>query len=693
MVVAGSAGAQSRKDSIPQSSEVKNESPASTLETVMVRGFDSKSSLSLTPATIGVISPDHHPLNGTATLSLLPAFNQLSGVRFEERSPGSFRLSVRGSLLRSPFGVRNIKMYLDEFIFSDAGGNTYLNLIDINNINGAEVLKGPAGSLYGAGTGGAVLLDAAALLPKGEQDSSAWRLSMNGGRFGTFNQSLQFRQSTNSISYSLQQGHAQSDGYRDQSRMRKDNFMFRMSVKGNEKVHTDILMMYTDLFYQTPGGLTFTQFLANPRQSRPGTATLPSVKDQKTAIYNKTFLLGFANTVQLNQHWKTISSFTTSLTNFKNPFITNYERREELNIGLRSKWVYENRRGLPMQWISGVEVQKGEYIIDSSGNNKGVPDANKVRDAVEARQQFVFSQLAISPFSFMRLQAGFSYNTFQYSLERKLGVPANGTVPLKFNGQFLPRLSLMINPLKTLGLYAVISKGYSSPSIAEIRPSAGGVYSGLQAEYGWNKEWGLKLNMFRHRFTLELVNFQFDLKDAIVRQVNAAGAEFFINTGSVRQKGWETDLSLLLINKPAARGFSRIMLTGAYTRNQFRFLQYKTSSADLSGKKLTGVPSEIFSFGLQSAFLKSFFLNSNFNYAGYMPLNDLNTVFADPYRLWQAKFGWNKNIRKASLTIFMLVDNLTDQRFSLGNDINAFGSRFYNAAPSRNLQAGLTLQF
>ena len=41
----------------------------------------------------------------------------------EERSPGSYRLSIRGSLLRSPFGVRNVKLYLDDFIFTDAGGN------------------------------------------------------------------------------------------------------------------------------------------------------------------------------------------------------------------------------------------------------------------------------------------------------------------------------------------------------------------------------------------------------------------------------------------------------------------------------------------------------------------------------------------------------------------------------------------
>src|SRR3982750_1058709 len=90
--------------------------------------------------------------------SLIPAFNAVAGVRMEERSPGSYRLSLRGSLLRSPFGVRDVKVYFDEIPLSDAGGNTYLNALDINSIRSVEVLKGPDGSLFGANSGGVVIL-------------------------------------------------------------------------------------------------------------------------------------------------------------------------------------------------------------------------------------------------------------------------------------------------------------------------------------------------------------------------------------------------------------------------------------------------------------------------------------------------------------------------------------------------------
>jgi len=38
-----------------------------------------------------------------------------------------------------------------------------------------------------------------------------------------------------------------------------------------------------------------------------------------------------------------------------------------------------------------------------------------------------------------------------------------------------------------------------------------------------------------------------------------------------------------------------------------------------------------------------------------------------------------------------LIDNLLNEKYSLGNDLNAFGSRFFNAAPTRNLQTGIII--
>lgn len=654
------------------------------LDAVVVKGFESNKSLLNTPATIVLIGKQ--TLNANSAFSLLPALNTASGVRMEERSPGSYRLSIRGSLLRSPFGIRNVKVYYDDFILTDAGGNTYMNLLDIHAVNGIELIKGPSGSLYGAGTGGAVLLNGFGK----SKDSSDLKLRLLGGSFGTLQQSIQYQYQSKDVQLNFLQGHFQSNGYRVQSKMRKDNIQLNMRIKSNEKVSTDLILFYADLFYQTPGGLTLAQFNANPRQSRPATATLPSVVDQRTAIYNKTAFVGFSNTYQISSKWKTVSSVTNGLTRFRNPFITNYEKRREYNLGLRSKIVYEDNLPIPLQWVSGFEIQKGEYAIDSSGNNKGTPDGNKVTDELVARQQFAFTQLNLQPLEYLQIQSGLSINRFFYSIERTLGIPSTGLKELDFNRQLLPRFALLLAPVKNISLFGQLSKGYSSPSIAEIRPSAGGIYSGLQAEYGWNKEVGLKVSAWRNKFFMQASLFQFDLKNAIVRRVNNNGAEYFVNEGDVQQKGIELEYQYHWINMLRQRFFKSIKWSQAITLNDFRFVNYKNNQTSFAGNQLTGVADKVIVSTLSMDITKKIYWNIQFSYVGKMPLNDANTFFSDPYRLWQSKLGWRSGHARP-IEIFLLADNIGNEKYSLGFDINAFGNRFYNSAPGRNIQFGLII--
>jgi iron complex outermembrane receptor protein len=270
-------------------------------------------------------------------------------------------------------------------------------------------------------------------------------------------------------------------------------------------------------------------------------------------------------------------------------------------------------------------------------------------------------------------------------------LPANGKKNIAFNPQVLPRFALTFHPFKTLAFYGQLSKGYSSPTLAEIRPSAGGLYAGLQAEHGLNKELGMKLSADQGRFFFSAAVFQFDLKDAIVRQVNTSGAEYFINAGTVVQKGIEAELSWLLLNRPKGKFIQLLRMTQALTINDFRFGTYTVANISHAGKKMTGVPKEVYNFSLQASILQHYFCNINLNYAGKTPLNDANTFYAPAYRLWQGKLGWKGIVAKKKAELFVLVDNVGDAIYSLGNDINAFGSRFYNPAAARNLQVGCSV--
>ena len=678
--VAGHASAQISTDSVVD------------MENVMVKGFESNSKIKAVPASISVISKKD--FQQVSTFSMLPAFNMIPGVRMEERSPGSYRLSMRGSLLRSPFGVRNVKIYLNDFMLTDAGGNTYINLLDISGIEQAEVIKGPAGSLYGAGTGGAILLSTPSFMNDQKLDTSALHIALSGGSYGAANEQVRYRFQSKNFTSVVSQVHNQSDGYRQQSRLRKDNIQYAFKSQSNSKISTEGIVLLSDLFYQTPGGLNPAQFAANPRQARPATPSLPSAVEQHASVRNRTALIGLTNTYTLSDRWKTVTSFTTSFTSFINPFITQFEKRTESNIGLRTKLIYErNNSALPVQWVTGAEVQRGNYKIDSSGNNKGVTDGVSVVDRVAAKQLFAFSQLSLTPVRFIKIQTGISVNAYDYQLERIKGLPNMNNLPIKFNPQVLPRVALMFDPISFLGLYVQFNKGYSAPTIAEIRPSAGGIYSGLQAEYGWNKELGIKLSAIHNRLSWVASVFDFRLKDAIVRQVNGNGAEYFMNAGSTIQKGFESQLEVVIVHKSNEKGLHYLKVDQSATLNNFQFKDYDIAGNNFDGKKMTGVPNKVIGLNIDAAYFHGFYTTLNFNYVGKLPLNDGNTATADDYRIWRLKTGLKKQIKRKQFDFFILLDNIGNEKYSLGNDLNAFGSRYYNCAPGRTVAAGFSIDF
>ena len=658
-----------------------------SMKEISVRGFETSSKQIRVPASVSTLS--NRDLQRFANTSLVPVFNTVPGVRMEERSPGSYRLSIRGSLLRSPFGVRNVKVYWKDIPITDAGGNTYLNLFDFNGIGFVEILKGPAGSIYGAGTGGVVTLKEPDFSPGKKHKFMA---QVNGGSYGTFGGDLRWQGGSEKFNWQLMQSHQQSDGYRENSRLRRDLTQGTLNWKTSDKNKIEALVLYGNLAYRTPGGLTLAQMTANPRQARPATPALPSASQQKAGIYNKTFLTGITNTYQFNSNWSNTSTITAACTDFRNPFITNYEVRNEDGVALRSKFQYYKKMGnTTFNWIGGAELQYGNAVIDSTGNKGGTPDQNLVRDKVRSTQQFIFTQVELIILDKITIQAGLSYNDYSYNLQRV--IPSSPASDLSFDAQLLPRIALGYSFTENMTLHSSVSKGYSAPGLAEVRPSAGGIYSDLQAEQGWNYEVGFKASLWRSRINLDITAFQFNLEDAIVRRTNAAGAEYFINAGSTKQKGIELFAEAFPINRN--EGFIRqLRIWSSSSFFDFVFTSYKVNNNDYSGNELTGVPSKVILAGADLAFGGGFYLNGTFNYTSSLPLTDVNDVYADDYRLWQFRTGWKHSWGRSFHTeIFAGIDNAGNELYSLGNDINAFGRRYYNPAPERNYFAGLRVSF
>ena len=117
-------------------------------------------------------------------------------------------------------------------------------------------------------------------------------------------------------------------------------------------------------------------------------------------------------------------------------------------------------------------------------------------------------------------------------------------------------------------------------------------------------------------------------------------------------------------------------------------------NTDHSGNAMTGVPKNTYLAGLDINTSRGFYLYTSINHTSKLPLNDANSEFAKAYTLLQAKIGWKRQLRSSlGLELFAGADNLLNEEYSLGNDINAFGKRYYNPSPTNNYFGGLIVNF
>ena len=658
-----------------------DESPTRVLDTLSVEAYAADRPLHLVPASVGSI--DKYGFNRFGGTSLLPAFNLLPGIRMEERSPGSYRFSVRGSLLRSPFGVRNIKFYWNGLPFTDGGGNTYLNLLDPNTIGRAEVIKGPAGSLYGAGTGGAVLIRSAPI------EESAASITALGGSYGTYRVGALVEAKSPDLSSRVQFVQQKSDGYRQQSAMKRSAFQADMVFPFSASDIMDVTILHTDLYYQTPGGLTEAQYRADPGQARPPSGSVPGATGQQAAVFNRTWFSGIQYEHQWSSSWRSQIGFVASSTEFKNPSIRNFETRDEQNVGVRMATHWEKRRTTyRSRVIFGGEYQKYRAPITVTNNVGGVPGLVVLgQDEISSILALGFVQAEVEFQHGLQLVGGLSVNYVELEDKRSMPSPAFAQRRI-LNPVLLPRLAVLKRLSESTSVFVSASRGYSPPTVAEVMPSTGIYNPALHPESGWSYEAGVHARI-GSRVELHAALYDFRLVNAIVLQRDSTGADFYVNAGDTRQPGIEIAIDW---SKPYSGLVQLVHIKAGITYSGYRFGTYSYDGSDYSGNALTGVPPWMVSIGADADLLHGLYAHVSANFVDRIPLNDANSDYASEYVLLGARIG-KRFQGRLPVDLFAGVDNVLDQTYSLGNDLNAAGKRYFNAAPRINYYLGLSARF
>lgn len=628
------------------------------LTNVEVKVFEKSRQKLTSPDAISILTDKIiSPTNGTSFLSGL---NTQAGVRMEERSPGSYRIAIRGSSLRAPFGVRNIKVYWNQIPFTDAGNNTYLALLEPDLFRQIIITKGPGGGLYGAGTGGAILFNSGFDLKNKVKFQTMYP------SLGGLKSSIDINLGNAFKNHRVYASHWQQEGFRVQSAIKKQWISYEFNQSFGTSGTISLTTYYGDLAYQTPGGLTLKQYQDNPRNARPAAGAFKSAVDQQATFKLKSFGVGAQISNQFNSKWgwNLINAFQYN--QVENPTIRNYEKRDEPNFSSRG---VIHRKGI-INIDAGYEWQSGQFNSQTFGNKKGIQDTLQVTQNTHSEQLTTF------------IQADYEINR-QWTLTLSGSLNAYWTQYINQETIFSPRAAIV----RKLGSYqsitAKIAQGYSPPSIAEMRPSAGIINTNLQAEKGWNKEIAWRGASHNNLFNWDLTAYLFNLNETIVVRRAADGSDYFANVGETTQKGLELTTSW--------KAHKYLFINNSTTWQDFRFTDYTTSGKTYNGNFLTGTSPFQNSFLAILTHPSGFSWNQQYIFSDYLYLNDANTDRLPAYRIWNSKIAYQKVKPKFSWELWFAMENILNETYSLGPDLNAAAGRYYNAAPGRNFTIGLKI--
>lgn len=650
---------------------------------VEVEGFLEKTALNNQAGGISRVAPGEFQRYGEN--SLVQAINSVPGIRFEERAGASYRVSIRGSSIRSPFGVRNVKVYWNDIPFTEPGGNTFINLLDLANVSNVEIIKGPAGSIYGAGNGGVLKLRSTDLSTL----ANATSLNLSVGSFGKLRYTAGHNVLKEKSSLTFKWASQQSDGYRDHNEMNRKVFEFDGLFFPDDRRTISASFLYSDLFYEIPGGLNPDQRAENPRMPRPNSI------ERNASVDNKLFLLKLGHEYSFASGLQNKTSISASFNQFENPFILDFKKDNQQVFALRTEFTTKVRIGESEGNLAfGTEYQTSFFDGKNFGNVNGRADTIRFADELRANLSTSFVNLAVPLGQTVTLTGGLSYNTLEYNIDRLIDHFNNN--PRSFNKKFdavwSPRLTLSKAIDDKYSLHVSLSNGFSPPTTTEVRTNEGGVNTAIQGEKGTNYEVNFR-GRLEKILSFDMALFHFQLDDAITTFTDAQGVQLFRNAGEVSQQGLELQLKADWINSP--KGALASLSSGlSYTYHDFEFKDYIDDGDDFSGNALPGTAPHVLNLRTDLVLKNGLYANATYHYSDAIPLNDDNTFFSRAYNLVNLRLGLKgKFSDQTNFELYFGVDNLFDVDYSLGNDLNAFGRRYFQPASEINYYMGLKLKF
>ncbi|MDB5987387.1 MAG: Iron transporter [Nevskia sp.] len=667
------------------------------------------------PASVDVIDGSEFNQD-TLGVNLSEGLPAVAGVLSRDRQnyAQDEQLSIRGFGARSTFGVRGVRLYVDDIPATQPDGQGQVSHFNLASADRVEVLRGPFSALYGNSSGGVIqIFTADGHAPPQISAGAA------GGSYGTWRTNIGANGIANlgaqAFDYNADYTHFHTDGFRDHSRAQRDSFNGKVGLDFKQYGHLTLLLNYfSNPEAQDPLGLTRVQFDAKPSQSASVATqfnTRKSVEQmQGGAVYEYALsdtqtlrVLGYYGNRQIRQFLSIPQSAQSSV--FHSGGVVDLGSDYG---GTDARWTYRSLlAGAPFNLVAGLSYddlsqhRRGyeNFVTDGMGNTTLGVQGNERRDEINTVYDLdEYLQGSWQPGEHWSLMAGVRHSQIKFDSKDHYQNGLNGddsgragyyaTTPV---GGVLYKL----NP--ALHLYAAYGEGVETPTLNELayRPDgASGLNFALQAARTNNAEVGAKWRLREHT-QAGVALFQGITRHELVVATNSGGRSTYQNVDRTRRQGVEASLD----TEFADNWHLQLAYTYVDATIRTRYLTCVTTGCTvlntpvLAGNRIPGVAESDLYSALRWGGERGWHAEVNARYLSDVPANDTNSSTAPSYALLGVNGGYAFDLEHWRIRTFVQLDNLLDEDYIGSVIVNDGNGRFYEPGPGRSVLAGASFDW
>ncbi|MFT4682354.1 MAG: iron complex outermembrane receptor protein [Granulosicoccus sp.] len=623
--------------------------------------------------------------------SVAQSINRIPGVKMEERGVGgSRRLNIRGSALRAPFGVRNVRAYYGGFALTSPDGSTPLEVIDPTMMESIEVIKGPASSIYGAGTGGAIIFN-----PK-RISEGVGKIELSGmmGSYGLGRADakvmLGFKKGDLILGYSNQH----YGGYRVQESVDREQFHLLSTWETNPKGKISIMAFHYRGSWGLAGAIDSASVAEDPRQA----ATYSNDHDAHVGRERTRFGVGIEQQLGkvVNVKVNGYGNFTSKENPYgTSPFFQGWKRETAQGFGTRAllDWNLYTKGKTRFSLLTGAEYQNESNSLNEYKNILGNEGDLKFDHETTSEQTMAFADLRYQHEQWV-VTLGASMNRLNYYNENFFNQDsADLSKNVIFDPAFSPRVSVLKSFGQATSLHGSVSWGFSAPTVWEVISSNGGLNDSINPEVGLNYELGIKGQPLE-RLRYDVTGYVMQMRNTIVPREDSNGVEYFENSGFTTQSGLEALLSYSFIDVQKHPVWTVAQIQTSYAFQSYKYSSYISGGDTLNGNFLPGVPQHSLSADIKLGWKIGFYFEGRYRFVDEVPLNNKNTDFASAYSLLDFELGYEKVFfGHLKTTLYAGINNLLNTQYSSYYRLNGFGGKYHNPSAGINYYGGLKLSY